>query len=80
MRGLSKDGLCAPGVTNLSVAAGARLLLRGVSALTNACARGTLATNALACADGAAAMLVLGALKLRKLIRNAVLQKVAKSR
>lgn len=56
------DGLCAPGVTNLSVAAGARLLLRGVSALTNACARGTLATNALACADGAAAMLVLGAL------------------
>ncbi len=57
------DGLCAPGVTNLSVAAGARLLLRGVSALTNACARGTLATNALACADGAAATLVLGALK-----------------
>ena len=56
------DGLCAPGVTNLSVAAGARLLLRGVSALTNACARGTLATNALACADGAAATLVLGAL------------------
>lgn len=57
------DGLCAPGVTNLSVAAGARLLLRGVSALTNACARGTLATNALACADGAAATLVLVALK-----------------
>ena len=56
------DGLCAPGVTNLSVAAGARLLLRGVSALTNVCARGTLATNALACADGAAATLVLGAL------------------
>lgn len=56
------DGLCAPGVTNLSVAAGARLLLRGISALTNACARGTLATNALACADGAAATLVLGAL------------------
>lgn len=56
------DGLCAPGVTNLSVASGARLLLRGVSALTNACARGTLATNALACADGAAATLVLGAL------------------
>lgn len=56
------DGLCAPGVTNLSVAAGARLLLRGVSALTNACARGTLATNALVCADGAAATLVLGAL------------------
>lgn len=63
------DGLCAPGVTNLSVAAGARLLLRGVSVLTNACARGTLATNALACADGAAATLVLGALtpKLRGL-------------
>lgn len=56
------DGLCAPGVTNLSVAAGARLLLRGVSALTSACARGTLATNALACADGAAATLVLGVL------------------
>ena len=56
------DGLYAPGVTNLSVAADARLLLRGVSALTNACARGTLATNALACADGASATLVLGAL------------------
>lgn len=76
------DGLCAPGVTNLSVAAGARLLLRGVSALTNACARGTLATNALACADGAAATLVLGALtpKLRGLALPAGLTLVVAAR
>lgn len=76
------DGLCAPGVTNLSVAAGARLLLRGVSALTNVCARGTLATNALACADGAAATLVLGALtpKLRGLALPAGLTLVVAAR
>lgn len=76
------DGLCAPGVTNLSVASGARLLLRGVSALTNACARGTLATNALACADGAAATLVLGALtpKLRGLALPAGLTLVVAAR
>lgn len=48
------DELEAPGVTNLVVADSARLLLRGDSSLTNACARGTLATNALVCADGAA--------------------------
>lgn len=58
---LALDHLEAPGVTNLVVADGARLLLRGDSALTNACARGTLATNALVCTDGAAT-LVLGAL------------------
>ncbi len=50
------DGLEAPGVTNLVVADGARLLLRRDSSLTNACARGTLATNALVRADGAATL------------------------
>ena len=58
---LAFDHLEAPGVTNLVVVDGARLLLRGDSSLPNACARGTLATNALVCTNGAAT-LVLGAL------------------
>ncbi len=53
---LALDHLEAPDVTNLVVADGARLLLRGDSALANACARGTLATNALECTDGAATL------------------------
>lgn len=79
---LALDHLEAPGVTNLVVADGARLLLRGDSSLTNACARGTLATNALACADGAAATFLLGALtpKLRGLALPAGLTLVVAAR